>query len=131
MSIRKWIRAARCEDIPLREGRAVRMGDCEIAIFNLGERFLAVANRCPHRSGPLADGIVSGGMVVCPLHAWKVDLGSGQVARPADAAACVQTFRARMEAGSVFVELPIDVPGENKFSSAFSEQNELATALNS
>ncbi len=131
MSIRKWIRAARCEDIPLREGRAVRMGDRDIAIFNLGERFLAVANRCPHRSGPLADGIVSGGMVVCPLHAWKVDLESGQVARPADAAACVQTFRARMEAGNVFVELPIDVPGENKFSSAFSEQNELATALNS
>lgn len=131
MSIRKWIRAARCEDIPLREGRAVRMGDREIAIFNLGERFLAVANRCPHRSGPLADGIVSGGTVVCPLHAWKVDLESGQVARPADAAACVQTFRARMEAGSVFVELPIDPPGENKFSSAFSEKNELATALNS
>ncbi len=130
MSIRKWIRAARCEDIPLREGRAVRMGDREIAIFNLGQRFLAVANRCPHRSGPLADGIVSGGMVVCPLHAWKVDLESGQVARPADAAACVQTFRARREEGSVFVELASDVPGENKFSSALSEQNELAAAMN-
>ncbi len=107
MSTRKWIRAARCEDIPLREGRAVHLGSRVIAIFNLGDRFLAVANQCPHRSGPLGDGIVSGGMVVCPLHAWKVDLESGQVARPADVASCVETFRARVEDGDVLVETPL------------------------
>ncbi len=107
MSTRKWIRAARCEDIPLREGRAVRLGSREIALFNLGDRFLAVANQCPHRGGPLADGIVSGCTVVCPLHAWKVDLESGQVARPADEPACVETFRARAEAGDVLVEVAV------------------------
>lgn len=130
MNTRIWIRAARCEDIPLREGRAVRVGSREIAIFNLGDRFLAVANRCPHRSGPLADGIVSGGMVVCPLHAWKVDLESGQVTRPADESACVETFHARVEAGSVLVELPIDLPGNTQFAAAFTKRNELATVLN-
>ena len=108
MNTQKWVRAARCEDIPLREGRSVRLGSREIAIFNLGERFMAVANQCPHRSGPLADGIVSGGMVVCPLHAWKVDLETGGVVRPADAAVCVERFRARVDAGSVLVELPIE-----------------------
>src|SRR5262249_35826022 len=60
-----WIRITRAENIPLREGRAVKVGDQEVAIFNLGEKFLAVNNRCPHRGGPLADGIVSGNSVVC------------------------------------------------------------------
>jgi nitrite reductase (NADH) small subunit len=130
MSTRKWIRAARCEDIPLREGRAVRLGSREIAIFNLGDRFLAVANQCPHRSGPLADGIVSGGMVICPLHAWKVDLESGKVARPADAAACVETFRARVEAGSVLVELPSGSSAEMSSLTPCNEGEVLPSFLN-
>lgn len=129
MSTRKWIRATRCEDIPLREGRAVCLGSREIAIFNLGDRFLAVANQCPHRNGPLADGIVSGGMVVCPLHAWKVDLETGQVARPSDSASCVETFRARMEAGGVLVELPIDSPHESQFADTGCPSNVRRAAL--
>jgi len=70
----RWVRTARCEDIPLREACAVRFGDRVIAIFNLGDRFLAVDNRCPHKGGPLSDGIVSGATVACPLHTRKVDL---------------------------------------------------------
>ena len=66
-----WVRVTTVENIPLREGRAVRVGDDEIAIFNLGDRFVACENSCPHRGGPLADGIVSGSSVVCPLHAYK------------------------------------------------------------
>ena len=53
------------------------IGDGEIAIFNLGDRFVAVDNRCPHQGGPLCDGIVAGDSVVCPLHAWKVNLDTG------------------------------------------------------
>ena len=59
------------DDIPLREGRAVKVGGREIAIFNLGDRFLAVENRCPHKGGPLADGIVSG--ADCGLPAARVE----------------------------------------------------------
>ena len=55
-----WVRVTAVENVPLREGRAVRVGDDEIAIFNLGDRFVAIENACPHRGGPLADGIVSG-----------------------------------------------------------------------
>ena len=105
---KKWVRMARCEDIPLREGRSIRAGEGEIAIFNLGDRFLAVSNRCPHRGGPLSEGIVSGGMVVCPLHAWKVGLETGEVARPANTLACVETFRVRVEGGVILVELPAE-----------------------
>lgn len=100
-----WVRIAHCHDIPVREGRAVKAGKREIAIFNLGSRFLAVDNRCPHKRGSLADGIVSGASVVCPLHAWKFSLETGEGVNSASASACVQSFPTRMEHGIVFVEL--------------------------
>ncbi len=103
-----WHRITRAENIPLREGRAVRLGEEEIAIFNLGEKFLAVSNTCPHRGGPLADGIVSGDSVVCPLHAWKVCLASGDVKRPQDQDACVQTFPVKVVDGLVLVEITME-----------------------
>ena len=105
----EWIRIAYCEDMPLREGREVMIGDRAIAVFNLGDRFLAVENRCPHRGGPLADGIVSGGSVVCPLHGWKVDLQHGNVQRPAETPACVKTFRTRVEAGTLLLEITSEI----------------------
>jgi nitrite reductase (NADH) small subunit len=112
--ISKWIRTARCEDIPLREGRAVRFGNREIAIFNLGDRFVAVSNRCPHKGGPLSDGIVSGSTVVCPLHSWKVGLDTGDVERPTETLACVETFRVRVEDGFLLLEIPVESPGKKQ-----------------
>jgi nitrite reductase (NADH) small subunit len=106
---KEWVRIAYCEDIPLREGRAVLVGDREIAVFNLGDRFLAVDNRCPHRGGPLADGIVSGSSVVCPLHGWKIDLQQGNVQRPAETPACVKTFATRVEAGTLLLEVVSEI----------------------
>jgi nitrite reductase (NADH) small subunit len=103
--MKQWVRIARCSEIPLREGRAVKMGDREIAIFNLGDRFLAVGNRCPHKGGPLADGIVSGSTVVCPLHAWKFSLENGQGVSGPSVSSCVETFRTRVEDGVVWLEL--------------------------
>ena len=101
-----WIRVAATESIPQREGRAVSLGGRELALFNLGDRFLAVENRCPHQGGPLADGIVSGCAVVCPLHAWRVRLDSGGVERPGGVTACVRTFATRVEGDVVMVQLP-------------------------
>lgn len=110
-----WTRIALCGDIPLREGRAVRVGNREIAIFNLGDRFLAVDNRCPHKSGPLADGIVSGAAVICPLHAWKMSLETGEGLNSASASSCVETFRTRVEHGVVLLEISAHVtPSEGK-----------------
>lgn len=106
MNDRRWIRVTACDNIPPREGRAAVVGDREIAIFNLGDRFLAVDNRCPHKGGPLCDGIVAGDAVVCPLHAWKVSLETGAVCRPAGVAGCVPTYATRVEAGIVLIELP-------------------------
>ena len=105
MEMKTWVRIAVCHDLPLREGRAVKVGNREIAIFNLGDRFLAVDNRCPHKGGPLADGIVSGAAVVCPLHAWKISLETGKGLNSASASSCVETFRTRVEHGVLLVEL--------------------------
>ena len=101
---RRWIRVATSDSIPPREGRSARIGNREIAIFNLGDRFLAVDNRCPHQSGPLCDGIVAGDAVVCPLHAWKVNLDTGSVARPVNRSDCVRTYATRVEAGVISIE---------------------------
>jgi nitrite reductase (NADH) small subunit len=106
MSERRWIRVTTCGSIPLREGRAVRLGAREIAIFNLGDRFMATDNQCPHKGGPLCDGIVAGDSVVCPLHAWKVRLDTGAVERPAAQEACIATYPTRIEDGVVLLGLP-------------------------
>jgi nitrite reductase (NADH) small subunit len=100
-----WVRITAVENIPLREGRSVEVGGQDLAIFNLGNRFLAVENRCPHRGGPLADGIVSGSTVVCPLHAWKIDLMTGSVTNRPENLQCVRTLQTRVEDGVVLVEL--------------------------
>ena len=114
MTERRWVRVTACENIPTREGRAALVGDREIAIFNLGERFLALDNRCPHEGGPLCDGIVAGTAVVCPLHAWKVDLLTGAVGRPVSERACVATYATRVEGGVVLVEVPVSTTANTR-----------------
>jgi nitrite reductase (NADH) small subunit len=103
----QWVRVTNCSNIPLREGRSVRIGSREIAIFNLGDRFLAVENRCPHKGGPLSEGIVSGNVVVCPLHSWKIDLECGAVKKPTDVLTCAKIFSTRVEDGIVSIEMPV------------------------
>ena len=102
----RWIRIAAAADLPPREGRVVHIGSHEIAVFNLGDRFFAADNSCPHKGGPLCDGIVTGRAVVCPLHAWKVNLETGEVERPAAATGCVQTYPARVHEG--VLEINVD-----------------------
>jgi nitrite reductase (NADH) small subunit len=103
-----WIRITPAESIPPREGRALRLGSLSLAIFNTGEKFLAVENRCPHGGGPLADGIVGGSTVTCPLHNWRICLESGQVAKPCETnAPAVRTFETRVENGIVMLALDV------------------------
>jgi nitrite reductase (NADH) small subunit len=118
MNHSRWVQVARAELIPPREGRSVWIGAREIAIFNLGpstelgagDSFLATDNQCPHKGGPLCDGIVTGRSVVCPLHAWKISLESGAVERPGRTDACVPTHPVRVEDGIVMVRLPAGSP---------------------
>jgi nitrite reductase (NADH) small subunit len=107
VSDRQWVRVTTIDNIPEREGRMVQLGGLEIAIFNLGDKFLATDNRCPHEGGPLCDGIVTGESVVCPLHAWKISLQDGTVQRPTHGKDhCVSTYPTRVADGIVSVEIP-------------------------
>ena len=73
----------RVEDIPLGEGREYRLGEETIAVFRTRTGAVhAVQARCPHRDGPLADGLVGAGRVVCPLHGHAFELATGASARP-------------------------------------------------
>lgn len=91
--------------IPPGEGRAFRIGPTAVAVFRTraGELFATQA-RCPHRAGPLADGLVGGGTVVCPLHAYRFDLATG---RPVgDACGALETYPVEVDpAGDVLIRL--------------------------
>lgn len=119
---KRWVRITAVENIPLREGRAVQVGACEIAIFNLGDRILTIHNRCPHKGGPLAEGIVSGTTVVCPLHAWKINLETGAVANAPNVPPCVDTFHTRVDDGFIFIELPVAAKTNGEAAGASAEQ---------
>ena len=102
----KWVRITDVRNIPAREGRAVQISSTSIAVFNLDGRFVALENRCPHKGGPLADGIVGAGTVTCPLHNWRVSLESGRVTKPCDGEdLSVRTFDVRVENGVLMLSL--------------------------
>ena len=102
----QWIRITPAENIPPREGRSVTAGELAVAIFNTGDEFLAVENRCPHNGGPLADGIVGGTTVTCPLHNWRICLETGVVSKPCvEGAGSVRTFPVQVQDGIVSLGL--------------------------
>lgn len=76
---REEVRLGPASQIPLGEGRTFLVRGDRIAIFRArnGEMFAAEAD-CPHRAGPLSDGLLGGANLVCPLHGWKFDLRTGQ-----------------------------------------------------
>ena len=69
--------ACRVDDVPLGEGRALMLGEHRIAIFRAAGGWYALDAVCPHRGGPLEDGIVCDRAVICPLHERRFDLASG------------------------------------------------------
>ena len=66
-------------DVPQRGARCVKKGELTIAIFRTAEdQFFALEDKCPHKNGPLSQGIVHDGCVTCPLHNWVISLKTGQ-----------------------------------------------------
>ena len=99
-----WVDIGRLDDIPVQGARIVRTLAGDIAIFRTADdRVFALSDRCPHKGGPLSQGIVHGHAVTCPLHNWVIDLGSGE-AQGADSG-CVRRFRVRVEAGRVLLDV--------------------------
>ena len=91
------------DDIPAQGARVVKTSVGCVAIFRTADdRVFAMEDRCPHKGGPLSEGIVHGDRVTCPLHNWVFDMNSGQ-AQGADEG-MVRTFAAKVEGGRVFLD---------------------------
>lgn len=92
-------------DIDPKSSRTIRLDDLEIAVFRLTDgQVKAVENRCPHKGGKLAEGMVCGDAVHCPLHDWRIDLKTGKVYEPDDG--CITTFETEIDpaSGSVYIK---------------------------
>ncbi|MCU7852974.1 MAG: nitrite reductase small subunit NirD [Candidatus Thiodiazotropha sp. (ex Monitilora ramsayi)] len=99
-----WIAIAKLDEIPPMGARKLLTETLEIAVFRTGnDEVFALRDRCPHRGGPLSQGIVHGDAVSCPLHNWKIDLQSGEVQGPDDG--CVNIYAVKVDEGVVYLNL--------------------------
>jgi nitrite reductase (NADH) small subunit len=90
------------EDIPVQGARVVKTVHGCVAVFRTAlDQVFAIDDRCPHKGGPLSEGIVHGTAVTCPLHAWVFDLNTGQ-AQGADEGQ-VKTYAVQVEKGRVLL----------------------------
>jgi nitrite reductase (NADH) small subunit len=98
------LRICALEAIPPLGARVVRTPDGDIAVFRTAtDQVFALRDRCPHKGGPLSQGIVHGAKVTCPLHNWVIDLASGE-ATGADHG-CTHAFAVRVLDGIVWLEI--------------------------
>jgi nitrite reductase [NAD(P)H] small subunit len=76
-AVRPGTRIAHISEIPEGEGRTVEVAGLHLAVFNTRHGVFATQPDCPHRQGPLADGLTGTGRITCPLHDWVFDLETG------------------------------------------------------
>ncbi|MFZ3161556.1 MAG: nitrite reductase small subunit NirD [Rhodoferax sp.] len=100
----EWTPICRIDDIPVLGSRRVaRPQGLDVAVFrNDQDEVFALLDRCPHKGGPLSQGIVFGTSVACPLHNWTIGLCTGQAAAPDDG--CTPRFEVRLTEGQVFLK---------------------------
>ena len=99
-----WVDIGPLEVVPQQGARVVRTpGGC-LAVFRTSDgQVFAIDDRCPHKGGPLSQGIVYGESVACPLHNWNIDLNTGCAMAPDEG--CTQRFATRVDAGAVYIDL--------------------------
>jgi NAD(P)H-dependent nitrite reductase small subunit len=91
-----FVIVAKTYELVLNQGKLVEVNHKRIALFNVGGRYYAIDDMCPHRGGPLSKGELEGTTVVCPWHDASFDLATGAVTRsPADTG--VTTYEVRVE----------------------------------
>lgn len=104
MNDQDWIEIGQLEEIPKLGARIVRTDEGDIAVFrNAEDEVFALRDRCPHRGGPLSQGIVHGKKVACPLHNWNIHLDSGKAVAPDEG--CAASYPVRMEGSTIYLSL--------------------------
>jgi len=99
-----WLQIGYLEDIPRQGARVVTTATGDIALFRtVDDEVFALRDQCPHKGGPLSQGIVHGKKVACPLHDWKIALDSGLAVAPDDG--CAARYPVRVVEGVVSLSL--------------------------
>lgn len=99
----KWINIAALNDVPPRGARVIKTPLGCVAIFRtIEDQVFAIDDSCPHKKGPLSEGIVHGNAVTCPLHNWVIDLETG-MAQGADSGR-VNTYGIKVENGRILLD---------------------------
>lgn len=99
----EWIYAAKASELKPGEAKVIAAGEREIAIFNVNGQFHAIDNLCPHRGGPLGQGVLEGRVVICPLHGWRFDVTTG--VSPVMPVISVDKFQVAVEGSDVKVKV--------------------------
>ena len=98
----EWLEIGVIADIPKQGARVIATEDGPVAVFRTGDdRIFALENRCPHKQGPLSEGIVHGAKVTCPLHNWVIDLESGSAAPPDEG--CAPPIAVQLDGQRIFL----------------------------
>ena len=99
-----WKLIGRVEDIPrLGARRVAREQGADVAVFRTADdRVFALLDRCPHKGGPLSQGIVFGESVACPLHNWNIGLADGRAAAPDEGS--TPAFAVKLQGEQVFLD---------------------------
>lgn len=101
-----WIDIGSREDLPPMSARTVQIdGRDDIAVFRTANgSFYALVNKCPHKNGPLSQGIVHDTTVTCPLHNWRISLVNGEA--QGEDKGCVPTIPVRVDGDRILLSLP-------------------------
>ncbi len=99
-----WTRICRFEELTPLGARVVKSAHGNIAVFrNAEDEVFALLDKCPHKGGPLSQGIVFGRKVACPLHGWNIGLNDGKAVAPD--IGCARSFAVKVENGQVWLEV--------------------------
>ncbi len=89
--------------IPVGQGRCYVVGSDEIAVFRQRDgRIFATQNRCPHRQGPLSEGVLGSGRIICPMHSHQFSLETGSGSEPSE---CMRVFSVQEVAGNILLSM--------------------------
>ena len=99
-----WTEVGPLVDIPKKGSRVLVTAEGDVAVFRTSsDQVFALFDQCPHKKGPLSQGLVYDNRVACPLHNWVIDMNSGEATGPDEG--CTRTFETKIENGTVFISL--------------------------
>ena len=104
-----WIDIGGIEDIPQKGSRVVKTSSGDVAVFRtVNDEVFALRDRCPHKGGPLSQGIVHGTSVTCPLHNWVIGLDSGSA--QGNDKGCTRRFPVKVVEGCIYLDVTLALP---------------------